>query len=429
MDDDHIVRETIAGMITKDSKQKVLIRDNMLIQAVYTSSELETKILLQALYDAQKSQRLSFSYTAEEIAEYLDIPEGNTVYGILQKAVSRLLNNKIIIHDDKKHFTEGFVIVPYCRYNKGVFTIELNHHVMQYLTDLKTSYTSMDIKKLNSFGGQRKSKNFALRLYEILKTKQYLFEKEKIKCVEIYFSLEEIKLRTGLVRSVDDHLEDVIKTFGMTSEALNAAGDIYPEWRDFRRRTLEPAIAQINKTTDLIVSYDTKRKGSNGKVAGIFFYIRKNECCTVQQIESAEKLENAEIQDRLSETERIDIVRSIIGEDVSNSGCMQIWDAAGGNAEKISAAYGLAERQAGEIRNLVSWMVSAIKGGWAENTSSAAAGTRTGNFSGRKSFSRMDHEGRFGFGANDYDFDVLEEELLARGYEQCGGYEKHGDGA
>ena len=79
MDDDHIVRETIAGMITKDSKQKVLIRDNMLIQAVYTSSELETKILLQALYDAQKSQRLSFSYTAEEIAEYLDIPEGNTV--------------------------------------------------------------------------------------------------------------------------------------------------------------------------------------------------------------------------------------------------------------------------------------------------------------------------------------------------------------
>ena len=129
--------------------------------------------------------------------------------------------------------------------------------------------------------------------------------------------------------------------------------------------------------------------------------------------------------------QKADLVRSMITEEIGDDSIGRILDAAGGDTEKVRAAYELAEKQAGEIRDITSWMVSAVKGGWAEkwkepvskqhrdDPENAAVQERSKGsaykYHGQKAFS---HEEKFGSEPNSYDFDALEEELLSRGYGQ-----------
>lgn len=264
----------------------------------------------------------------------------------------------------------------------------------------------MDMDLFCRLGGQRKSKNFELRLYEILKTKLYILEKPGApEYLDLYFPLEELKLRTGLVRTVDDHLEEVINLYGMTSEALKAAGDMYSVWKDFRKRILDPSIVQINANTDLEVSYSTMTEGSNRRVAGITFRIRKNRTNAFVSLKESETIDD--------EPDGVKIVRSVIRENISASDCVQIYAQANGDINKIREAYSLAQNHTSTIKNLTAWMISAIKNGWKDSyVSQKNCDQEQPSQKKAKVFSKKNHEERFGFAANEYDFNALENELL-----------------
>lgn len=382
---------------------KILIRDNTLIKAIYTGSVSESKILLQALYDFQKTKQTVLCYSTEEIAECIGIPHGKAVYPILHKAVSNMLGNQIVIHDSKKHYTEGFVVIPYCSYGHGVLTIELNKRILPYLTDIKNTYTAMDLRKLQNFGGERTSRNFGLRLYEILRTNQYMLEGENApEYVTEYMSLEELKLRTGLVRTVKPDLEESLKKYGMTQESLMQAGDIYPAWKDFKKRVLEPALKNINTDTHLRVEYEPKRVGSSGKIVGLTFRTKFADG-------HKKKQDRADTQDNA-----VALVRTIIKEPLNDNDITAVLCAAGGDVEKVRNAYALAEMQAkeGKIRDLTRWMIAAIKGGWSAETEKIEKDDRCGEKEGGQE-KKTDHYSRYGFNANKYDMDELEKELLA----------------
>ena len=60
----------------------------------------------------------------------------------------------------------------------------------------------------------------------------------------------------------------------------------------------------------------------------------------------------------------------------------------------------------------MSWMTNAIKGRWADQPVVSRPGAGSGHGGNRGGWRGQDsHERRFGFKANEYDFDALEEEL------------------
>ena len=387
----------------RKDESKILIRDNMLIRAMYTGSISESKILLQALYDSQRTRQTVLTYSTEEIAECIGTSSGKSIYQVLHRAVKNMLRNTIIIHDSKKNYTEGFVMVPYCSYGHGVLTIELNQRIMPYLTDIKSTYTAMDIKKLQNFGGKKASRNFALRLYEILRTSQYILEgQDAPRYVTEYMTLEEMKLRTGLVREVESGLELMLEKHGMVQETLTKAGDMYPEWKDLKKRVLDPAVKEINETTHLHTEYEPKKVGSSGKIVGLTFRTRFTDGYVPKK-----KEKDSEDGNNLSS------VQEIIKEPISDEDARVILDAADGDIEKVRKAYKAAEKQSEskKIWDLRKWMVSAIKGGWETDSKPVEKDDRTKKTADEGRIEK-EHYKRYGFSPNQYDMDELEEELL-----------------
>lgn len=406
MSDDNQVTELteLTDLITSSNGARILKRDNVLIKAVYNATALETKIFLRALYDAQQTSRFEFNYSTKEIAEIIGNSVDEHIYAALHKATNNMVSNTIYIWDGRKKSSEAFAIVPYCSYDGGVFSIQLNQKLTPYLIDIDPPYTAVDINKLKKLSRKYLTdKNFSMRLYDILNTKIYLFEKdESLMSIEEYFSLEELKLRTGLVVAVNEDLGKVIDKYGFTAPALAAAGDPYPVWYDFKRRILEPAIKEINQNMDMRLRYIPKRVGSSGRTVGITFIIDR-----------PERTDRGVADEAAPKDEGVQALKEIIHEEISDEAAESILKAAGGDIEKVRAAYGLKEEreQAGLVtKDPVAWMISAIRGNY---PASGMPVRKEMKPAGKGPGTKKGHEDRFGFPQNEYDFDQLEAEILS----------------
>ena len=404
-DDNHQVTELteLTDLITSSNGARILKRDNVLIKAVYNATALETKIFLRALYDAQQTNLFTFDYSTKEIAEIIGLPVNGHIYEALHSATKNMVSNTIYIWDGRKKSSEAFAIVPYCSYDGGVFSIQLNQRLTPYLIDIEPPYTAVDINEFKRLGKKYKSdKNFGMRLYDILNTKSYLFEKdESLMSIEEYFSLEELKLRTGLVAAVNEELGKVIDKYGFTAPALAAAGDPFPVWRDFKRRILDPAIKEINQSMGMRLQYVPKRVGSSGRFIGITFIIDR-----------PERTDRGMVDETPPKKAGVQAVKEIIREEVSDEAAGSILKAAGGDIEKVRAAYKLKEEreQAGLVtKELVAWMISAIRG----NYPASGVTIKEMKPAGKGPGTKKGHEDRFGFPQNEYDFDQLETEILS----------------
>lgn len=122
--------------------------------------------------------------------------------------------------------------------NNETHCIELTFHedMIPYLYDLRAHYTRYSLENVLTM----KSK-YGIRLYELLKSYEYL---EK----EITFTLDELKQR------------------------LDANYKRYP---DFRRYVLEAALYDINRVSDIRVSYEARSSNNSRSVNQIAFTIRR----------------------------------------------------------------------------------------------------------------------------------------------------------
>ena len=101
------------------------------------------------------------------------------------------------------------------------------------------------------------SSQYSPRLYELLKS--YLKNNR-----EWFFSIAELK-----------HVLDA---------------ETYDRWPDFRRRALEPAVAEINQYTDINIAWDVQKEGK--KVTRVVFYMADKSDSAILDVKKA-------IQDKL----------------------------------------------------------------------------------------------------------------------------------
>lgn len=387
---------------------KILTRSNIIINARFTASLNETKILLLAMSRLQETGDRAVTFRTPELREALGMADSPKIYSTLKKCAVNISNHSIMLEDPKKKEFIVINIAPTCAYKKGAFLIKFNDDILPYVTNLSSFYTDVELSILMSFGvgeiGNRNT-NYALRLYDVLKTQKYRLKKGRDE-IQVIYDLDTLKITIGIInlddrKVLDSIFDDISKG---TLKPSGASGGRYSRWDNFKAKVIDPAIEEINTKTDISVRYETRNEGAGGRggsVKQIYFYVSGNEAYK-NYIASEKKARKEE--ERIKALGRLD---EIIKEPLSDKAKEDILDAAGGDIEKIEAAYRLAEEQTTTIKRLDKWMISAIKGGWADTPAVPKQPKKTGKRpdAQKNAFNRFEQ--------NEYDFDELEKELLA----------------
>jgi plasmid replication initiation protein len=213
-------------------KGSVVVKSNKLMEASYRLDLVEQRIILASIVAARESQKgLGDDFVTIEAKSFgaMFNMDEHSVYNQLKDALNTLFNRFIVIRDI--HPESGHERVSKIRwisnasYIDGVGTIQIrfSQDIVPYITRLESEFTVYRIEKI---GGM--SSVYAVRLYELLL--QYLSSGKRE--IEITW-LKEILQLTGEYQRIDN----------------------------FKRNVIDLAVQQINKHSDIKVSYVQKKTG------------------------------------------------------------------------------------------------------------------------------------------------------------------------
>lgn len=354
------------------AEDETLARTNTLISAKYNATLLENKLTAWAMKTATMDihKRLSVTITTADIRKLTGV-KGNGLYNSLKETAARMIGRSFHL-EEVENGNKSFKyinMIHYCEFKDGIFKVTFTPECADHLYNLSSNFTSINLPILFSL-----SSNISYRLFELLSIKKYKIDKNnnpvpfvfslpvlklQLNCIDV----EEIKVKKELLKDNPDY-DKIVNELATTNK--------FKDWRDFKRQVLVPAVAEINKKTDIFCSFDPIRAGRGGKVVGIRFYIQRNvgqkEMIFGDIINSDE-----EIMDKVITTEEMEIsklipeVYAIVGGmNISQKDAITLLKVADKNMDKIKKAYNLALDQP-HIHNLIGWMISAIKGGYEEN--------------------------------------------------------------
>lgn len=210
----------------------LVVKDNSLINASYTLSLVEQRLILLAIIEARESGKGINTETfleihAQHYADRFEI-QLNNAYALLSEATQTLFNRQVTYTaiDEKRNKVEKRVVrwVSGISYVEGAGIIKLRFapEVVPLITRLEKNFTSYELEQVKNLNGH------ATRLYEIL-----------------------ISWRS--IGKINIGLDDLRQSLGLTSE--------YVRVEAFKRRVLDVSIEQINKHTDITVSYEQQKQG------------------------------------------------------------------------------------------------------------------------------------------------------------------------
>ena len=196
---------------------------NRFIEASYKIDAREKKVLTSMIKSIQDSEEdtLQYEFDGIEIAKNAGIPTRH-LYRDLKEIAEKLTDVKVRYSDDEKEEFEIFRFIDAAIYKKGKIKFRISPEFKSCITELKgqfTQYLIENIKPMKSI--------YSIRLYELLRQ---------------YRKVGERKIK----------VEDLKKTL--------QAPENY-EYKIFNRNILQKAEAEINKHTDLTISYKGIRKG------------------------------------------------------------------------------------------------------------------------------------------------------------------------
>lgn len=216
-------------------------QSNKLIEASHTLTLNEKRLILAAasMLDPRKPLPRDGYLTirADSFADVFGL-DVRHAYEALDDAASRLFERDIRRYSKGK-LVERMRWVFHVKYREGEGCVELGFSptVVPHLTMLNKEFTSYQLKQIGSL-----SSFYAVRLYELMSQFLKLGQRE---C-----SLEQLRQMLDL-------------------------GDKYPNVKDMRRWVLDPALKELNASTDLAVTVEPRRQGR--KIVGFHFTIAKND--------------------------------------------------------------------------------------------------------------------------------------------------------
>ena len=227
----------------REPKKLILKQHNNFLQAKYTLSLIEKKLLLGVAWIYQ-NQKSSLFYendhvviTAKDISAVMNIPKGS--WQLFDKALENLQATLIEMKDLEKNEMVRFSFFSKAHYKEGVCYIYFVHEMQQFFEDIVKNYTLVDlnnIKELKSFA--------SIRLYELLK--QY----ENTTSHKRYFKLDELR------------------------EYLGIGENEYKEYKYFKQHVLKKVDKEFRENTDLYFTIEEHKIRKS--VVALTFHIHQN---------------------------------------------------------------------------------------------------------------------------------------------------------
>lgn len=214
------------------NNNKLVVKDNALIDASFNLSLIEQRIMLLAIVGARESSSLSPDTPIEvSVSDYIHQfkVDSNNAYGLLREAAKTLKRREFSYLDRYKGqealTTANWVNKVTYVDSYGLIVLYLSNEVISLISRLSEQFTKYHIEQVSDF----KSK-YSIRLYELLVKWLNVAKTEK-------YSINTLRSKLGL-----DSTE-------------------YSTMSNFKSNVLDKAVHEINKHTDITVDYDQFKKG------------------------------------------------------------------------------------------------------------------------------------------------------------------------
>ena len=222
------------------NKNLLVVKSNTLIGARYKLNVQAQKLVLACLGkmdsrpDSTPSKEVKL--TASEFSELMGIDMKNA-HRELYKAVDLLFKSTITLHENGEE-TELYWIQEKGKKLKGEGAIRLiwSDRVLKYICQLKGNFTKYKLRNIASLQSAH-----SIRIYELM-----------------------MKFNSTGARII--HLDDFKSALGIS--------DKYSLFKDLNRDVIKPSIAELNQRSDLVVEYDTIKKGRT--VTALAFTFKQN---------------------------------------------------------------------------------------------------------------------------------------------------------
>ena len=194
------------------------------------------KIDTDGAYFQPENLQREHTLTALEFSKVFNIALCNA-YPTLKKAGAKMMKSSIILEKPDLFETWEINVLSIAKYNhkEGSITIRFTEEIMPYLAQVKQRFVLYNIKEIANFGSL-----YTTRLYELI---------------------QEFKDTGYIIKNVEQ-LRD-----------LFAVGGKYKTYRDFKLKTFQHAINEINDQTDYNITFTEIKTGR--KVTSIEFSFKK----------------------------------------------------------------------------------------------------------------------------------------------------------
>ena len=217
------------------TKNELVVKSNRLIEASYRLSLNEQRIILYAICRCREEQKglfpdLPVTITADSFLKQFPSVEKGSVYGQLKEAMNALYSRSVTIHDidpttNKARVRETRWISEKAYIDgAGHIQIMFTPEVIKYITRLEVEFTSYQLEKVGHMTSAH-----AVRIYELLAQHRDIGNRT----LNLAWLREALQLRPG--------------EYKLTANFIN--------------RIIEPSVDQINKHSDLTVSYKSVKTG------------------------------------------------------------------------------------------------------------------------------------------------------------------------
>ena len=259
-------------------KSELVVKSNRLIEASYRLSLNEQRIILYSICRCRDEQKglfpdLPVTITADAFAKQFPSIDKTNVYRQLKEAMDALYERSVTIHDTDP--ASGHARVKKTRWvseiayidGAGNIQVVFTPEVIKYITRLEIEFTSYQLEKVGHMTSAH-----AVRIYELLAQHKAIGNRTL-------------------------NLKELRETLGITP-------DEYKLTADFKKWVIDASVEQINKHSDLAVSYKPQKTGR--AITDFVFKIRDKErkakaSSTASDQAMREKLEAEHGQQRIPE--------------------------------------------------------------------------------------------------------------------------------
>ena len=212
----------------KDLAERNVVKSNIIIQnARFELSTQEQKIIayMCSKIDPHKPEEDVIFLSVQEFIKVCDIQEKGKIYRTVKETINKLASRILWVWiSDKEEMFLRWIDKAWINRGSGVIKIRIDPDMKPYLYDLKQRFTQYQLKNVLKMHSR-----YAIQLFELFKSYEY---------------------RKTVSISIDK-----LKKFLMVDKI-----NTYENFGKFREKVLTVAINEINKCSDITVSYEVSGK-------------------------------------------------------------------------------------------------------------------------------------------------------------------------